>query len=178
MPEFVVAMGVLVWLSTNRRDPRLWAPLAGAVIGYFSWTLRPAELHSAALFAPVAPSHWTLITAAQAMARLLYGVQGQVLSHYGYGAFAWSWIIATIWVARSRAAGSDPAARDLARRFGWIGLTAWLVTLGLYAALTFLGQPQMSTLFVIRTGFGRHLVHFYPFCLLAATAAAERLTDA
>src|SRR5437660_1152145 len=124
MPEFVVAMGVLVRLSTNRRDPRLWAPLAGAVIGYFSWTLRPAELHSAALFAPVAPSHWTLITAAQAMARLLYGVQGQVLSHYGYGAFAWSWIIATIWVARGGAAGSDPATRDLARRFGWIGLTA------------------------------------------------------
>jgi hypothetical protein len=33
----------------------------------------------------------------------------------------------------------------------------------------------MSTLFVIRTGFGRHLVHFFPLCLLHATATAERL---
>jgi hypothetical protein len=171
LPEFVAAIAVLMWVAGPRgwRDARLGAPLAGAVAGVLSWMLRPAALRSPALFAPSLATHWTVTTAAQAMARLAYGAQGQVFSHYGYGAFAWSWLIVAIWARR---ATPVPA---LAKRFGLAGLAGWGTTLALYAGLTFLGQPQMSSLFVIRTGFGRHLVHFFPFCLLHATAAAERL---
>jgi hypothetical protein len=174
LPEFVAALAVLMWVARPRGggwpDARLWAPLSGAVAGVLSWMLRPAALHVPAVFAPSLATHWTVATAAQAMARLAYGAQGQVFSHYGYGAFAWAWLIVTIW-ARRAVPGPSPEAR----RFGLAGIAGWGTTLALYAGLTFLGQPQMSTLFIIRTGFGRHLVHFFPFCLLHATATAERL---
>ena len=178
LPEFLVAMGVLIWTARDRRDLRLWLPLVGAAAGYLSWTLRPAALAAPAGFAPtlgVLPAlpQWppAPVPAPVAMVRLAYGAQGQVFGHYGYGAFAWGWLIVVVWMARSgRAAGME-----LARRLGLAGLAGWAATYAVYAALTFLGQPQMSTLFVIRTGFGRHLVHFFPLCLLHATAAAERL---
>jgi len=175
LPEFVVAIAALMRVAgpQGRRDLRLWVPLAGAAVGVLSWMLRPAVLHSPALFAPSLATPWTVASAAQAMGRLAYGAQGQIFSHYGYGAFAWSWLIVVIWAWRSRAAGGSDGA--LARRFGLAGIAGWGTTLALYAGLTFVGQPQMSSLFVIRTGFGRHLVHFFPFCLLHATATAERL---
>jgi len=78
-----------------------------------------------------------------------------------------------VWAAR-RATGNLP----LATLMGLAGLAAWLATLALYAILTFTGHPQMSTLFIIRTGFGRHLVHFYPLCLLHAVSLGERLLSA
>jgi hypothetical protein len=185
LPEFVVAMGVLIWLASppQRRDWRLWAPLAGAAVGYLSWTLRPAAVHAPALFAPtLAAQSEAAVSALRAMARLAYGVQGQVFSHYGYGAFAWSWLIVVIWVARRGGGGGvggegEATRAALARRFGLAGLAGWVATYAAYAALTFLGQPHMSTLFIIHTGFGRHLVHFYPFCLLHAVASAERLLE-
>jgi hypothetical protein len=80
-------------------------------------------------------------------------------------------LIVVLWAWRSAGA----AGMEVARRLGLAGLAGWAATYAVYAALTFLGQPQMSTLFVIRTGFGRHLVHFFPLCLLHATATAERL---
>ncbi|OLC06588.1 MAG: hypothetical protein AUH78_02195 [Gemmatimonadetes bacterium 13_1_40CM_4_69_8] len=178
LPEFLVAMAVLIWTARERRDLRLWLPLAGAAAGYLSWTLRPAALEAPVGFAPtlgVLPPlpQWAPapVPAPLAMTRLAYGVQGQVFSHYGYGAFAWAWVIVVIWAARS----VPRTGTDLARRLGLAGLAGWVGTYAVYAALTFLGQPQMSTLFVIRTGFGRHLVHFFPLCLLHATATAERL---
>ncbi|MGH7539102.1 MAG: hypothetical protein ACREMF_10725 [Gemmatimonadales bacterium] len=171
MPELVVVAGVLIVLAADRRDPRLWAPLVGVALGYLSWVVRPAELLAPALFEPSLGS-WTPAAALRAMKTLLFGVQGQVFSHYGWGAFAWTWIIVAVWAWR-QGPGSE-----LARRWGLVGLAGWVATLGLYVVLTFLGQPQMSTLYVIRTGFGRHLVHFFPFCLLHATAAAERLIRA
>ena len=178
LPEFLVAMGVLIWTARDRRDLRLWLPLVGAAAGYLSWTLRPAALEAPAAFAPtlgVLPPvpQWppAPVSAPVAMARLAYGAQGQVFSHYGYGAFAWGWLIVVLWAWRS----AGTAGLELARRLGLAGLAGWAATYAVYAALTFLGQPQMSTLFVIRTGFGRHLVHFFPLCLLHATATAERL---
>ena len=178
LPEFLVAMGALIWTARDRRDARLWLPLLGAVAGYLSWTLRPAALEAPAAFAPthvVLPPvpQWAPapVPAPLAMARLAYGAQGQVFSHYGYGAFAWSWLIVVIWAARS----APHTGTELARRLGLAGLAGWVATYAVYAALTFLGQPQMSTLFVIRTGFGRHLVHFFPLCLLHATGTAERI---
>jgi len=173
-----MAMGVLIWTARDRRDARLWLPLVGAAAGYLSWTLRPAALEAPAGFAPtfgVLPPvpQWAPapVAAPLAMGRLAYGVQGQVFSHYGYGAFAWAWVIVVIWAARS----VPHTGLELARRLGMAGLAGWVTTYAVYAALTFLGQPQMSTLLVIRTGFGRHLVHFFPFCLVHATATAERL---
>ncbi|HEX9279041.1 MAG TPA: hypothetical protein VF890_00275 [Gemmatimonadales bacterium] len=171
LPEFAVAGAVVMLRTRAWREPRLWAAAAGVAVGYLSWTLRPAVLHAPALFAPTLDPQvpWTLASAAHAMGRLLYGAQGQVFSHYGYGVFAWGWIVLAVWAWR-RAGG--PA---LAVTLGLAGLAAWLATLALYAILTFAGHPQMSTLFVIRTGFGRHLVHFYPLCLLHAVNLAERL---
>ena len=175
LPEFAVAGAVVMMRTRAWREPRLWAAAAGAAVGYLSWTLRPAVLHAPPLFAPTLDPQapWTLAAAAHAMGRLLYGAQGQVFSHYGYGVFAWGWIVVVVWAAR-RATGNLP----LATLMGLAGLAAWLATLALYAILTFTGHPQMSTLFIIRTGFGRHLVHFYPLCLLHAVSLGERLLSA
>ena len=174
LPEFAVAGAVVMLRTRAWREPRLWAAAAGVAVGYLSWTLRPAVLHAPALFAPTLDPQvpWTLASAAHTMGRLLYGAQGQVFSHYGYGVFAWGWVILAVWAWR-RTGG--PA---LAATLGLAGLAAWLATLALYAILTFAGHPQMSTLFVIRTGFGRHLVHFYPLCLLHAVSLGERLVPA
>ena len=177
VPEFAVAGAVVMVCTRAWREPRLWGAAAGVAVGYLSWTLRPAVLHAPPLFAPTLDPQvpWTLASAAHAMGRLLYGAQGQVFSHYGYGVFAWGWIIVAVWAARrGQTTGNGSLARDL----GLAGLAAWLATLALYAILTFTGHPQMSTLFVIRTGFGRHLVHFYPLCLLHAVNLAERLVPA
>jgi len=175
LPEFAVAGAVVMMRTRAWREPRLWAAAAGAAVGYLSWTLRAAVLHAPPLFAPTLDPQapWTLAAAAHAMGRLLYGAQGQVFSHYGYGVFAWGWIVVAVWAAR-RATGNVP----LATLMGLAGLAAWLATLALYAILTFTGHPQMSTLFIIRTGFGRHLVHFYPLCLLHAVSLGERLLSA
>jgi len=172
LPEFAVAGAVVMMRTRAWREPRLWAAGAGAAVGYLSWTLRPAVLHAPPVFAPTLDPQvpWTLAAAAHAMGRLLYGAQGQVFSHYGYGVFAWGWIAVAVW-AVWRATRND----SLATHLGLAGLAAWLATLALYAILTFTGHPQMSTLFVIRTGFGRHLVHFYPLCLLHAVSLGERL---
>ena len=177
LPEFAVAGAVVMMRTRAWRGPRLWAAAAGAAVGYLTWTLRPAALHAPPLFAPTLDPQapWTLAAAAHAMGRLLYGAQGQVFSHYGYGVFAWGWIIVAVWAASRRPA---PGNGSLARDLGLAGLAAWLATLGLYAILTFTGHPQMSTLFIIRTGFGRHLVHFYPLCLLHAVSLGERLLSA
>lgn len=182
LPEFVVATGVLLWATRRWRDPRLWAPLAAAAVAYLTWTLRPDVLQAPPVFAPKlgASAGVALVaagvgpSAARRVLTLLYGAQGQVFSHYGYGAFAWGWLIVAVW-ARRRA---PQAGMMLATQYGLVALAGWLATLGLYGALTFLGHPSMSTLFIIRTGFGRHLVHFFPFCLLHAAAAAERLAGA
>lgn len=174
LPEFVVALAVLGVVTRDVRNPRLWAPLAGAAAGFVSWTLRPRVLHVAAVFAPTLAGAVPGESPARVLGRLLFGVQGQVFSHYGWGAFAWAWVIVTVWAAL-RTKRRDPGIPAPARWYGWIGLAGWLTTLGMYAALSFLGQPQMSTLFVIRTGFGRHLLHFFPFALLNATATAEKL---
>ena len=125
LPEFLVAMAVLIWTARERRDLRLWLPLAGAAAGYLSWTLRPAALEAPVGFAPtlgVLPPlpQWAPapVPAPLAMTRLAYGVQGQVFSHYGYGAFAWAWVIVVIWAARS----VPRTGTDLARRLGLAGL--------------------------------------------------------
>ena len=175
LPEFAIAGAVVMVLTRAWREPRLWAAAAGVAIGYLTWTLRPAILHAPPLFAPMLdpPTPVTLASAAQAMGRLLYGAQGQVFSHYGYGVFAWSWIVVAVWAVRWKTGNLA-----LATQLGLAGLAAWVTTLALYAILTFAGHPQMSTLFVIRTGFGRHLVHFYPLCLLHAVSLGERLVPA
>ena len=181
LPEFAVAGAVVMVWTRAWREPRLWAAAAGAVVGYLTWTLRPAILQAPPLFAPTLSSGpslaptlgdpgWTLAAAAHAMGRLLYGAQGQVFSHYGYGVFAWSWIVVAVSAVRWKTGNLA-----LATQLGLAGLAAWVTTLALYAILTFTGHPQMSTLFVIRTGFGRHLVHFYPLCLLHAVSLGERL---
>jgi len=179
-PEFVVAAGVLIIVTRRWRDPLPWALIAAASVAYLSWVFRPAVLQGIPAF-PLSASAGVLLQATtEAPAgtgwlwTLLQGAQGQVFSHYGYGAFVWSWLIVTIWARRG---GAPAAGMPPATLYGILGLTGWLATLAAYAALTLLGHPYMSTLFVVRTGFGRHLVHFFPLCLLHATAVAERLVS-
>jgi hypothetical protein len=180
-PEFLVAVGVLILVTRRWRDPIPWTLIAAASVAYLSWVLRPEALRFGPAFPPSFGSAAGVLFQADGEApsvagrlwMLLNGAQGQVLSHYGYGAFTWAWIIVTAWARRRMgppAAGMGPAAW-----YGVAGLTGWLATVGAYAALTLLGHPYMSSLLIMRTGFGRHLVHFFPLCLLHATAAAERL---
>ncbi|MGH7530611.1 MAG: hypothetical protein ACREMN_09545 [Gemmatimonadales bacterium] len=188
LPEFVLVSVVLLAVTRRWRDGFAWAPLAAAAVAYASWVFRPDALQSPPLFPPslgASAGGAYQVPAAEPtflehMWTLVYGAQGQVLSHYGYGAFAWSWLIVTIWARRhaAGAAGERPTLASAATLFGVAGLAGWLATLGAYAALTVLGHPHMSSLFVVRTGFGRHLVHFFPLCLLHAAARAERLVAA
>jgi len=174
LPEYVAAFAVLVLVSRNRRDLRLWVPLLGIAAGYASWAFWLRGMQVGSRLAPALSGAGASEPAWRVIGRLLFGVQGQVFSHYGWGAFVWAWIIVAVWAATGGGNGERPGG-DLARRYGWFGLAGWFATLGAYGALSFLGHPEMSSLFGIRTGFGRHLLHFFPFCLVHATAAAERV---
>jgi hypothetical protein len=180
-PEFLVTVGVLMLVTRRWRDPIPWVLVAAACAAYLSWMVRPEELQFGPAFPPSLSSTAGVLLQAEGdtpsfvgrLWMLLYGAQGQVLSHYGYGVFTWGWIILTVWARRSL--GAPDPGRAPATLYGIAGISGWLATLGAYAALTLLGHPYMTSLFVLRTGFGRHLVHFFPLCLLHATAIAERL---
>lgn len=198
-----VATAVLVWFGSRRRSPRLYAGLAGAGLGVLLWLARPHELYApdqytaeaaaagrpkSTLASPlhgyvssaefhkhqkmgprVLPSD-TMTVNATTFVTMAYGMQGQVLSHYGYSMFVPAWIILAVWVWRARLKLPPDA-----RRWGWIGGLGWLAIVGLYVAAVLMGSPERATLYVIRTGFGRHLVHMFAFCLLHAAALASIL---
>jgi hypothetical protein len=180
---------VVVWFSTRRASPRLYGALAGAALGIALWAFRPAHIYvpdqysgvvdtsRTALHPPVIVGKHKAIMPADTMqvtpqlfATMAYAMQGQVLSHYGFGMFVPAWIILAIWAWRVRLRLPPEA-----RRWGWIGLLGWLAILGLYVGSIVTGHPELATDFVIRTGFGRHLVHMFVFCLLYATALAAAL---
>ncbi|HEV8123634.1 MAG TPA: hypothetical protein VGP80_05295 [Gemmatimonadales bacterium] len=188
----MVTTAVVVWFATRRTSPRLYGALAGAALGIALWVFRPAQINvpdpygpradsSIASVAPVHPpikvgKHKAIMPAdtmqvtPQLFVTMAFGMQGQVLSHYGYGMFVPAWIILAIWVWRARLRLPSEA-----RRWGWIGLLGWLAIVGLYVVNVVTGHPERATLYVIRTGFGRHLVHMFVFCLLHATALAAAL---
>lgn len=185
-----IATGVLIWYARPRLQPRLVAGLAGALVGLGLWLFRPAPLfvpdqYTPQVQAPV-PSP-TLVPVAwppqepdavsdsagvtpQTFITMLYGMQGQVLSHYGYGMFVPTWIILAIWVWRRRRR-TDPDARV----WGRVAVLGWLGIVGLYVFNVLTGHVQRADLYVIRTAFGRHLVHMFVFCVLHATALAAVL---
>jgi hypothetical protein len=180
-PEFLVAAVVLIAATRRWRDARLWAAIAASCLAYLSWVVRPEILQAVPAFPPRLSSAAGLLyqvegepSAGQRLLMLLNGAQGQILSHYGYGAFVWTWLMVALWARRTgQMLGSGSGAQ-----YGIAGLAGWIATLGAYAALSLLGHQYITSLFVIRTGFGRHLVHFFPLCLLSATALAERLVTA
>jgi hypothetical protein len=51
----------------------------------------------------------------------------------------------------------------------------WLAIVGIYVVHVSTGHPYRGSLRVIRTAFGRHLVHMFVFALLSAAAMAEVL---
>lgn len=191
-----VATLILFWFSTRRASPRLYASLAGAALGVALWLFRPAHVYVPDQYTPeVAAASPMLASAApvpvldlvpqgdrpiqvadtiqvtpQLFVEMLYGMQGQVLSHYGYSMFVPAWIILALWVWRARVR-LPPGARQ----WGWIGVLGWLAIVGLYAVNVLTGHAERATLYVIRTGFGRHLVHMFVFALLHATALASAL---
>jgi hypothetical protein len=191
---------VVVFFAQRRWSPRLYAALAGAGLGVALWLLRPAPLYvpdqyipavdlsapaavqvaSARLGPELLPQNPyrrkkgniadTLQLTPRLMGEMVYGMQGQVLSHYGYSMFVPAWIVLVIWCRRARI-----RLLPVARQWGWVGGLGWLAIVGLYVVNVFTGYPERATLFVIRTGFGRHLVHMFVFCLLHATVLAAAL---
>jgi hypothetical protein len=101
---------------------------------------------------------------------MFYGMQGQMLSHYGFGMFVPLWIILAVW--RWRVHETLPAE---ARVYTWIALAGWLAIIGIYVLHVSTGQAYRGSLRVIRTAFGRHLVHMYVFALLSAVSMADVL---
>lgn len=101
---------------------------------------------------------------------MFYGMQGQMLSHYGYCMFVPGWIILAIWLKR-RTLHLSPTAQ----LWGWVGVAGWLAIVGIYIVHVSTGHPTRGSLFVIRTAFGRHLLHMFAFALLSAMALAEVL---
>ena len=180
-PEFLVAAAALVVVTRGWRDTRLWAAIGAACIAYIAWAARPDWLQALPAFPPRIGSLGVLYqvaaspTAVQRLRTLLNGAQGQLFSHYGYAAFVWSWLIVAVWCRWVRLRAPMMSASTL---YGVAGLSGWVATLGAYVVLMLIGHAYMTSLLVVRTGFGRHLVHFFPLCLLHATALAERLATA
>ncbi len=170
-PLVLVAAAVVFWLARNRRRLALYMPVLGVGAALAVWTLRPARVaapavygvHLEAIPAPAPALHDLLV--------MLYGIQGTMLSHYGWGVFVWAWIIAAFWAWRS---GRWPRDR-VVRRWGWIGAGGWLTLFGIYLFQMYTGMPERGSLFIIRTAFSRHLLHTWAFALLHAAALVELL---
>ena len=185
----IVATAVLWWLLPRRRDPRLYAALGGAALGFALWNARPAHLETPSVFdirigqteTPTLPIRLvsqvgvsnpadSATVNIQTYLTMFYGMQGQMLSHYGFSMFVPLWIILAVWLWR-RHERLDPEARV----FSWIALLGWLAIIGIYVLHVSTGHPYRGSLRVIRTAFGRHLVHMFVFALLSAAAMAELL---
>jgi hypothetical protein len=186
----VVATAVLWWFIPRRRDPRLYAALAGAAIGFALWSVRPEHLATPSVFdvrigqveAPSLPIRLvsqegvpditpdTARATVQTYLTMFYGMQGQMLSHYGFSMFIPLWIILAVWFWR-RHEHLSPEARI----YTWIAVLGWLAIVGMYVVHVSTGHPYRGSLRVIRTAFGRHLVHMFVFALLSAAAMAEIL---
>jgi hypothetical protein len=185
----LVATAALWWFLPRRRDPRLYAALVGAVVGFGIWSARPAALAAPAVYdvrigleTPALPIRLiaqegvpdlqpdTTRATVQTYLTMFYGMQGQVLSHYGFGMFVPTWIILAVWVWRRREVLSPEA-----RLHTWIALLGWLAIVGIYVVHVSTGHPYRGSLRVIRTAFGRHLVHMFVFALLSAVAMADAL---
>ncbi|MEP7326963.1 MAG: hypothetical protein ABI836_13515 [Gemmatimonadota bacterium] len=189
----VVGTAVVLGFSPRRSNPRIYGALIGAALGLALWVFRPANIYVPDQYGPGADSasmqsgtplhppvivgkHKAIMPAdtmqvtPQLFVTMAFGMQGQVLSHYGYGMFVVGWIILAIWASRARMRLSREA-----RLWGWLGVLGWLAIVGLYLGNVVTGHPERATLYVIRTGFGRHLVHMFVFCLLHATALAAAL---
>jgi hypothetical protein len=103
---------------------------------------------------------------------MFYGMQGQMLSHYGFGMFVPLWIIVAVWLWRKH-----ERLPPEARLYTWIAVLGWLAIIGIYVLHVSTGHPYRGSLRVIRTAFGRHLVHMFIFALLSATAIADVLVS-
>jgi hypothetical protein len=106
----------------------------------------------------------------QTYVTMFYGMQGQMISHYGFGMFVPLWIILAVWLWRRHESLSPEA-----RTYSWIALAGWLAIIGIYVLHVSTGHAYRGSLRVIRTAFGRHLVHMFVFALLSAVAMADVL---
>jgi hypothetical protein len=193
-----VAGGVVLVLLRRWRKPLTYAALTGAALGLVLWSIRPANLYVPSVFDPrsaapevSSPAPIPLVPALPVVSiaqtdsvqqvvpdtinatvgtyvTMFYGMQGQILSHYGFGLFAPTWIILGIWVWR-RKEKLPPEGR----LYAWIAVLGWLAIVGIYVVHVSTGHPYRGSLRVIRTAFGRHLVHMFAFALLSAAAMAE-----
>lgn len=186
----IVATAALWWFLPRRRDPRLYAALAGAIIGFALWSARPEHLAAPSVFdvrigsteVPASPimlasqegvpeiTPDTARATVQTYLTMFYGMQGQMLSHYGFSMFVPLWIILAIWLWRSHERLSPEA-----RLYTWIAVLGWLAIIGIYLLHVSTGHAYRGSLRIIRTAFGRHLVHMFVFALLSATAMADIL---
>ena len=187
----VVAAAVAWWFAPRRSDPRIYAAVLGVIIGYVMWSVRPSDLAAPSVFdfdigtasapaLPLVPASWqegvpeitpdTAKATLQTYVTMFYGMQGQMISHYGFGMFVPLWIILAVWLWRQHESLSPEG-----RRYSWIALAGWLAIIGIYVLHVSTGHAYRGSLRIIRTAFGRHLVHTYVFALLSAVAMAEVL---
>ena len=187
----VVAAIVTWWFAPHRRDPRVYAAVLGVILGFVMWSVRPAYLATPSVFdiqigtaetpaLPLVTVSWqegvpdfrpdTASATLQTYVTMFYGMQGQMISHYGFGMFVPLWIILAVWLWRQRE--HLPAE---GRLYTWIAVAGWLAIIGMYVVHVSTGHAYRGSLRVIRTAFGRHLVHMFVFTLLSAVAMAEVL---
>ncbi|MGE0351670.1 MAG: hypothetical protein AB7I33_06910 [Gemmatimonadales bacterium] len=166
----MIGIGTAVVLFFQRGQWRLrsFAGVAGAAVGILAWTLRPGWLQAPPVYTIEPPGPGVL----RVLITMLYGMQGQALSHYGYGMSIWLWAILAVWLYLRKDA---PAPSPTARQWTWVALVGWAGLIGIYAGQVLTGHEGRGSLYVIRTAFGRHMVHMFPFALLSAIGFAEAL---
>ncbi len=189
----IVYLGVLViaLLLSRLRVP--WVSLAIAVAATASWSFRPAALMEPNNFFTAATGAWrsasssTAIAIVKTLGVFLDGLQGQWLSHKGFGLafYVAVGIAALAWPRRRDQTANDPESQA-ARFFGLVTLGSLGAVVLCYVLVPFTGDPVSaaqpfegtyleSYLHFIRVGLGRMTVHLYPFAILwgAATLACS-----
>lgn len=170
-PLVLVAAAAVIWFARNRKRLALYTPVLGVAAALALWTLRPARIAAPAVYGVHLQALPAPAPALHELGVMLYGIQGIMLTHYGWGAFVWAWVIAAIWAWRSGRWPRDPRIR----RWGWIGAGGWFALFLIYLVQMYTGMPGRGSLFVIRTAFTRHLLHTWAFALMHAVALVELL---
>lgn len=181
----VVASGAL-WFRWRRARPAPLLPLGVAAAVWGTWLLRPAAWREASLFFAAPNEGWRSVSSSahDALAAVLNvfleSLQGQYLSHKGFGVAIYLFLGVALFRARRRTVVRERADAETSL-LGLVTLGSFAAVALCYLAIPFVGDPvaaaqpfQGSYLdhyrHFIRVGLGRMTVHLYPFALLWVVA--------